>query len=263
MNRNPSEPWSVKHKPVAGTHFFFATAPIPCPYLPGRMERRLVAELVGPHADAFHDTLSQAGFRRSHRFAYVPVCRDCNACATVRIVVPAFQPSRTQRRVMARNRDLTGRDRAARATHEQFTLFHRYQDVRHAGGEMARMDFFDYQALVEDTPVDTRVFEFRDPAGTLIAACIADRVSDGLSAVYSYFDPRSPRSSLGTFIILWLVARARDLGLRHVYLGFWVADCGKMAYKASFQPLEAYTPEGWQPLRPDEPETTRHFRSSA
>lgn len=251
----------MKHKPVPGTHFFFATAPIPCPYLPGRMERRLVAELGGPHADAFHDTLSQAGFRRSHRFAYVPVCRDCHACATVRIVAPELRPSRTQRRILSRNADLVGRERPARATHEQFTLFHRYQNARHGGGEMARMDFFDYQALVEDTPVQTLVFEFRDAAGTLVAACIADRVSDGLSAVYSFFDPAAPRASLGTFMILWLVERAVALGLGHVYLGFWVADCPKMAYKGRFQPLEAYTPEGWQPLRPDDPETTRHFRS--
>ena len=245
----------------SGSRFFFATAPVPCPYLPGRMERRLVAELSGDGATAFHDVLSQAGFRRSHRFAYVPVCRDCTACATVRIVAPAMWRSRTQRKIWSRNLDLSGVERAPRATHEQYALFTAYQNERHSGGEMARMDFFDYQALVEDTPIETVVAEFRDPSETLVAVCITDRVRDGLSAVYSFFDPKAPQRSLGTYVILWLVERARTLGLEHVYLGFWIADCPKMTYKASFQPLEAYTPEGWRPLRPDDPHTTRPFRS--
>ncbi len=250
----------MKHKPLDGTRFFFATAAIPCPYLPGRMERRLVAELSGRDAVAFHNTLSLAGFRRSHRFAYVPACRDCTACATVRIVAPDFRPSRTQSRLWARNGDLKPVELPPQASYEQFSLFNAYQRARHADGEMARMDFFDYQALVEDTPVETSIVEFRDGADALIAACIADRVVDGLSAVYSFFDPLSPRRSLGSFMILWLVDRAKALGLNHVYLGFWVADCAKMSYKASFRPLEAYTPDGWKPLRPEDPETARYFR---
>jgi arginine-tRNA-protein transferase len=251
----------MKHKPVPGTRFFFATAPIPCPYLPGRMERRLVAELGTTDAVGFHDTLSQAGFRRSHRFAYIPVCRDCSACATVRIVAGSFRPSRTQRRLIARNAELTGSDAPPRATAEQYELFRAYQSVRHSGGEMARMDFFDYQALVEDTPVETSVAEFRDPQGHLVAACITDRVADGFSAVYSFFRPDMPRRGLGSYMIMWLVERARELQLPHVYLGFWVADCQKMAYKARFQPLEAYTPEGWKPLRLEEPDTWSYFRT--
>lgn len=251
----------MKHKPVPGTRFFFATAPIPCPYLPGRMERRLVAELGTTDAVSFHDTLSQGGFRRSHRFAYVPVCRACTACATVRIVVDGFRPSRTQRRMIVRNADLTGVYVPPRASAEQYELFRAYQSVRHSGGEMARMDFFDYQALVEDTPIDTSVAEFRDPQGNLVAACITDRVADGFSAVYSFFRPDMPRRGLGSYMIIWLVEKARELRLPHVYLGFWVADCQKMAYKAKFQPLEAYTPEGWRPLRLEEPETWSYFRA--
>lgn len=251
----------MKHKSVPATRFFFATAPIPCPYLPGRMERRLVAELGGPDAVAFHDALSQAGFRRSHRFAYVPVCRDCTACATVRICAGEFRPNRTQRRIFTRNEDLSGSPAPARATREQFRLFHAYQSSRHGGGEMSRMDFFDYQALVEDTPVETSVLEFRDGRGDLVAACVADRIADGFSAVYSFFSPEMARRSLGTFMILWLVERARYRALPYVYLGFWVADCPKMAYKAGFQPLEAYTPDGWQRLDPTRPDTTRHFRA--
>jgi leucyl-tRNA---protein transferase len=251
----------MKHKPVPGTRFFFATAPIPCPYLPGRMERRLVAELGTTDAVGFHDTLSQAGFRRSHRFAYVPVCRDCTACATVRIVAERFQLRRTQRRLAGRNADLIVREAPPRATTEQYELFRGYQADRHRGGEMARMDFFDYQALVEDTPVDTSVVEFRNPREELVAACITDRVADGFSAVYSFFRPDLPQRSLGSYMIIWLAERARALQLPYVYLGFWVADCPKMAYKVGFQPLEAYTPEGWRPLRVEDPETWKYFRS--
>jgi arginine-tRNA-protein transferase len=225
------------------------------------MERRLVAELGTTDAVSFHDTLSQAGFRRSHRFAYVPVCRDCTACATVRIVVDGFRPSRTQRRLIGRNADLTGIHVSPRATAEQYELFRAYQSVRHNGGEMARMDFFDYQALVEDTPVNTSVAEFRDSQGNLVAACITDRVADGFSAVYSFFRSDMPRRGLGSYMIIWLIEKARELQLPHVYLGFWVADCQKMAYKAKFQPLEAYTPEGWRPLRLEEPETWSYFRA--
>lgn len=251
----------MKHKPVPGTRFFFATAPIPCPYLPGRMERRLVAELGTSDAVAFHDTLSQAGFRRSHRFAYVPVCRDCCACATVRILAKRFHPRRSHRRLLTRNADLKGNHAPPVATREQYELFRSYQSVRHSGGEMARMDFFDYQALVEDTPVDTSVVEFRDPQGQLVGACISDRLADGFSAVYSFFRPDMPKRGLGSYMILWLVERARALNLPHVYLGFWVAECPKMAYKASFQPLEAYTPEGWRSLRVEDPDTWKYFRS--
>lgn len=251
----------MKHQPADGTRFFFATAPSPCPYLPDRLERRLVAELVGRDAVSFHDTLSQAGFRRSHRFAYMPVCRECTACAAVRVPVMRFRPSRTQRRIWARNADITGRETPGRASCEQFGLFNRYQSVRHSGGEMSRMDFFDYQALIEDTPVDTRVIEFRDPANTLVGGCITDRLSDGFSAVYSFFDPHARGRSLGTYIIMWLIEQARILDREHVYLGFWIADCVKMSYKAAFQPLEAYTPEGWKPLTPGDAETSRYFRS--
>ncbi|MGF1639346.1 MAG: arginyltransferase [Rhodospirillales bacterium] len=251
----------MKHRPVTGARFFFATAPMPCPYLPGRVERRLVTELAGPQVVAFHDQLSQAGFRRSHSIAYAPVCQDCSACAAVRIVADRFRPSRGQGRVWSRNRDLIVCETAPRATEEQFALFRSYQRSRHGDSDMARMDYYDYQTLVEDTAVDTRIFEFRDRTGALVAGCLTDRLADGFSAVYSFFDPSLSRRSLGTFVILWLVEHAKALGRRHVYLGYWVAGCSKMSYKARYQPLEAYTPEGWRPLRPDDPETARLFRA--
>jgi arginine-tRNA-protein transferase len=253
----------MKHRLTPSTRFFFVTAPLPCPYLPGRFERRLVTELAGRQVGAFHDALSRAGFRRSHGIAYVPVCRDCNACAAVRVLADAFSPNRNQRRVWTRNDDLIVAELPARATQEQYALFRSYQQARHSGGEMARMDFCDYQTLVEDTPVDTLIYELRLPSGRLVGACLTDRMSDGLSAVYSFFDNGCRRRSLGTFIILSLIERARSLGLPYVYLGFWVEECDKMSYKSRFRPIEAYTPEGWRLLEASDPPDELDFQSKA
>lgn len=241
----------MKHRLMPSSRFFFVTAPLPCPYLPGRFERRLVTELAGRQTTVFHDTLSRAGFRRSHGIAYAPVCRECNACAAVRVLTRTFEPNRTQRRIWRRNASLLVAECPPRATQEQYALFRGYQQARHGGGEMARMDFCDYQTLVEDTPVETMVVELRRPNGTLAGACLTDRMADGFSAVYSFFDTSEQRESLGTFMILWLIERAREQDLPYVYLGFWVADCAKMAYKASFQPLEAYNADGWTLLDPN------------
>lgn len=238
----------MKHKPLHGNRFFFATAPQPCPYLPGRVERRVVTELVGRGVGTLHDALSQAGYRRSHTIAYAPVCPECSACVAVRIVVADFTPSRSQQRVMRLNEDLRIEELSPTATSEQFALFSAYQKARHGDGDMSRMDYLDYQALVEETPVDTVLSEFRRPDGSLAAVCLADRLDDGLSAVYSFFDPRLSRRSPGTHMILWLVERANSLGLAYVYLGFWIEGCSKMSYKANFGPVEGFTHEGWQRL---------------
>ncbi len=221
---------------------------MPCPYLPGRIERRVVCELVGQDALNLYHRLSLAGFRRGHSIAYSPACPDCSACVSVRVIVNDFLPSRSQRRVLRRNSKVTAMEVPPRATEEQFTLFSAYQGVRHKGGEMEKMDFGDYQALVEDSPVRTALIEFRDSANALAGACIFDLVGDGISAVYSFFNPHSPRQCMGTYMILWLIERARRLNLDYVYLGFWIEDCQKMAYKTDFQPLEGYSPEGWKML---------------
>lgn len=238
----------MKYKPVRGTRFFFATSPLPCPYLPGRVERRIVTELVGRDAVQLHDALSLAGYRRSHGIAYAPACPDCNACTAVRILAQDFIRSRNHKRLWKTNKDLTAAYRAPKATEEQFDLFCGYLNARHADGDMSRMDFLDYRTLVEDTPVDTVVAEFRDPAKRLVAACLVDRVRAGLSAVYSFFDPAQPRRSLGSYMILWLIEQCVERGLDHVYLGYWVAGCDKMSYKSRFRPLEAYRPDGWYVL---------------
>ncbi len=242
----------MRHTRLHRTHFFFATAPLNCPYLENRVERRVVTELVGRDAEDMNDTLSRAGFRRSHSVAYAPICRDCNACLAVRVRVDDFTPSRSQRRVWKFNRSVDARDCLPVATTEQFDLFALYQNSRHGDGDMAKMDFRDYQALVEDTPVRTSLVELRDTRRRLVAACLYDRLADGLSAIYSFFDPELYRHSLGTYMILWLIEQARARALPHAYLGYWIAESPKMSYKAAFRPLEAYSPEGWRVLGEDE-----------
>lgn len=238
----------MRHTPLKGCQFFFTTTPLPCPYLDGKMERRVVTELVGRGANALHDTLSLSGFRRSHGIAYAPACPDCSACVPVRIDVAGFRPSRTQRRVANRNADLAAAERPPEATDDQYALFARYIRSRHGDGDMANMVEGDYRALVEDTPVESTVLELRDDDGILIAGCLVDRLSDGLSAVYSFFDPTLDKRSLGTFMVLWLVERARALKLPYVYLGYWIEESPKMAYKARFRPLEAFMDGRWTAL---------------
>lgn len=235
----------MRHQALPGTRFFFSTAPLPCPYISGRIERRVVTELVGRDADQLHDQLSLAGFRRSHGICYVPACPSCDACIAVRVVVDEFKPGKSLKRTIKQNADLTAEIVDAVATHEQYALFSEYQRARHGGGDMSKMDFLDYQALIEDTPVNTFVVEFRRANGTLIACCLVDELSDGLSAVYSFFDNRDVGRSLGTQMILWLIDEAYGRELPYVYLGFWIDGCSNMAYKARFKPLERVTPDGW------------------
>lgn len=238
----------MSYKPPRRPQFFYTTAPLPCPYLPGRTERKVVTEITGPDADLLHDRLSRAGFRRSHNIAYAPVCGGCNACIPIRIPTATFRPERTLRRIARANAPLEGFEVPARATTEQFQLFQRYQTARHGEGDMATMSFYDYRAMVEDTPIDTFIVEFRDPDDQLISACLTDRLGDGLSAVYSFFQPGLERRSLGTQAILWLIERARALGLGYVYLGYWVPESPKMAYKARFRPVEVLSGGVWRVL---------------
>lgn len=241
----------MDHIPLKRPHFFFTTAPLPCPYLPDRQERKIVTELSGPDAESLHEALSRAGFRRSHSIAYTPACPGCNACVPVRIRVDEFAPHRTLRRIARANETLSARQSVARATAEQYRLFARYQEARHAGGDMALMGFYDYRSMVEDSPIETFLVEFRSPDNQLRAAVLTDRMNDGLSAVYSFYDPDLPQASLGTYMILWLIGESLRRGLPYVYLGYWIAESGKMSYKARFTPLEAYGPGGWRLLTLD------------
>ncbi len=238
----------MSFKPPRRPQFFYTTAPLPCPYVPGRTERKVVTEISGADAESLHDRLSRAGFRRSHNIAYAPVCPGCNACVPIRIPVDGFRPDRTLRRVARDNAALTGLDVPARATAEQFELFQRYQQARHGDGDMATMSFYDYRAMVEDTPIETFIAEFRDADDVLVGACLTDRLGDGLSAVYSYFVPGQEKRSIGTFTVLWLIERAKALGLPYVYLGYWVPESRKMAYKARFRPCEVLQGGAWRVL---------------
>jgi leucyl-tRNA---protein transferase len=235
---------------LAPLHQFFATAPVPCPYVPGRSERKLIIELGGSEGAEFYDELSRAGFRRSHRYAYRPACRTCAACVPVRIAVDRFQHTRSTRRVRNANRDLGGALAAARATPDQFRLFCAYQRARHGDSEMATMTYADYRGMVEDTPVNTRIAEFRDTAGTLVAASLIDLLDDGISAVYSFYDPQQNKRSLGTWSILWLVEDCRQHARPYAYLGYWIAESPKMAYKARFPALERLSQDGWTDFAP-------------
>ncbi len=238
----------MSYKSPRRPQFFYTTAPLPCPYVAGRTERKVVTEVSGHDAEAMHDKLSRAGFRRSHNIAYAPVCPGCNSCIPIRIPVADFQPDRTLRRIAKANAELIGYDTPARATAEQYQLFQRYQQARHGDGDMATMSFYDYRAMVEDTPIETSVIEFREPDDRLIGACLTDRLGDGLSAVYSYFLPELDKRSLGTFTILWLIRRAREMNLPYVYLGYWVPESPKMAYKARFKPSEILQAGAWRTL---------------
>ncbi len=235
----------MQYKSYFDTLFFFSTSPVPCPYLPEQMERRVVTELIGRNASMMHDRLSAGGFRRSHSIAYAPACPSCGACAAVRVLAKNFRHSRSQRRILAKNSDLSVEETVPIATEEQYSLFARYQHQRHRGGDMSRMDYYDYQALIEDTPVETALVEFRDLDRKLVAVCLMDLMDNGLSAVYNFFEPDLSNRSLGSYMILWLINRARDLDLAYVYLGYWIPNSSTMSYKTSFRPIEIKKPEGW------------------
>ncbi len=245
----PSAIHERPHKQGLPRQVYYVLGESPCPYLAGRRERKLITEMAGDDATARYTLLSRAGFRRSHQFAYRPACSGCAACIPVRVDAAGFMTSRSLKRVAHANEGLSATQKPAQATREQFELFSRYIGSRHGGGEMADMTTLDYQGMVEQTRVDTRMVEFREADGRLVAACLFDRLEDGLSAVYSFFDPDLGRRSPGTYMVLWLIETARASGLAYVYLGYWIKDAPKMAYKSRFRPLEAFGPSGWRSLQ--------------
>ena len=233
---------------------FYLTAPALCPYLEGKLERKVFTHLVGPRAETDNDALTLCGFRRSQNIAYRPACENCSACISVRVLVNEFKPGRSFRRTVRQNGDLTAHLRPAEPTGEQYGLFRGYLDSRHAHGGMADMSVLDFAAMIEDTSVDTRIIEYRLNSAEgdidtglrpLVAVSLIDILNDGVSMVYSFFDPTMPARGLGTFMILDHIERTRQLGLPHLYLGYWVEQSPKMAYKARFQPQEHLTASGW------------------
>ncbi len=233
---------------------FFLTSPAPCPYLPGRQERKVFTHLVGERAPDLNDILTQGGFRRSQSIAYRPACETCRACISVRVLAKEFDPA-PFRRVLQANEDLVGHARAPVPTAEQYSLFRAYLDTRHADGGMADMTVLDYAMMVEDSHVRTQMIEYRRRgpdsgitgrgSGPLVAVALTDALTDGLSMVYSFYDPDARNRSLGTYLILDHIERARKLGYSNVYLGYWVEGARKMDYKGRFRPQERLMPDGW------------------
>ena len=234
---------------------FYLTAPSPCPYLDGREERKVFTHIVGRRAREINEVLTQGGFRRSQTIAYRPACESCRACVSVRVLAQEFVPSDNMRNVLKVNLDLVGTAIPNQPTSEQYSLFRRYLAIRHREGGMVDMSVLDYAMMVEDSHVETRIVEYRrrgpDTAihgrgqGPLVALCLTDELSDGLSMVYSFFDPDLASRSLGTFLILDHLARAKAKGLPYLYLGYWVEGSRKMDYKARFRPQERLLPSGW------------------
>jgi arginine-tRNA-protein transferase len=232
---------------------FYLTAPSPCPYLAGKEERKVFTHLVGERAGELNNILTQGGFRRSQSIAYRPACEGCRSCVSVRVVANEFSASRSMRRILNRNDDIVGELKVAVPTSEQYSIFRAYLDSRHRDGGMADMTVLDYAMMVEDSHIETRVVEYRRrtgdeagrQAGDLIAVALTDVLGDGLSMVYSFFEPDEAARSLGTFMVLDHIARAQQMGLAYVYLGYWVRGSRKMDYKSRFLPQERLTPDGW------------------
>ena len=239
---------------------FFVTNPSPCPYLPGKVERKVFTELSGRHASELNEALGRIGFRRSQSVAYRPSCIDCSACVSVRVLAAEFEATATQRKLLRRHADLEVSACKPWTTEEQYQLLRRYLKHRHPGGGMIDMDENDFADMVEQSPVKTFLIEYREPSngerpGRLVGACLTDQQADGLSMIYSFFEPEDPaRPGLGTYIILDHIVRAARAGLPYVYLGYWVEDSKRMAYKARYRPLEKLGPHGWHRFEPDQRE---------
>ncbi len=231
---------------------FFVTAPHPCPYVPGRMERKVFAELKGDDAGEMNEALGRIGFRRSQNVVYRPSCDACQACVSVRVVAPRFMPTASQKKLLRRHHDLEVQACEPWSTDEQWRLLQTYLAARHPVGGMASMDGYDYADMVEQSPVDTVVVEYREPSrdgrpGALVGCCLTDKQSDGLSMIYSFYDASNPtRRSIGNYIILDHIMRAGRAGLQYVYLGYWIDGCERMAYKTRYRPAEHLRAGVWK-----------------
>ena len=240
-------------EPPFRTLQFYATAPYPCSYLPGRLARSQVATPAHLIDSKVYANLVRSGFRRSGAFTYRPYCDGCRSCIPVRVLAQCFQANRTQQRTWRQHQTLITKVLPLTYQAEHYQLYRRYQATRHSGGDMEQDSHEQYAQFLLDSKVNTRLIEFREPAdstepGALRMVSVVDFLDDGLSSVYTFYDTSMARASYGTYSILWQIFQCHALGLNHVYLGYWIEGSKKMAYKSRFQPLEAFGPQGWESL---------------
>ena len=225
---------------------FYLTVEDPCSYLDGQIERKIFTKLDGENSTKYFDLLSQRGFRRSQNIAYIPACKTCNACKSSRLLVDEFRLSKSQKRVLSKNKGLTRKICPPHPTSQQFKLFRKYIKNRHGDGEMSDMDVMDYAKMIAETNVNSKVIEYYDADEVLVAAVLTDMMGDGVSMVYSFFDPDLEKRSIGTYMILDHIAYAQDSRLPFVYLGYYISGCGNMAYKDRFLPQERFDGNDWK-----------------
>ena len=235
----------LKDLPVVSLQFY-VTAPYSCSYLPQRKARSQVATPNHLIDGQVYSDLVQIGFRRSGVFAYRPYCDGCRSCIPLRIPVKEFTPTRTQRRVWKRNSGLRAEVGRLRFEDEHYLLYQLYQSVRHAGGGMDQDSREQYAQFLLQSRVDSQLIEYRDNYGQLKMVSIIDRLADGNSSVYTFYDPTEKQRSLGTYGILWQIEQCKSLQLEHLYLGYWIAESHKMQYKASFNPHETLQNGVWK-----------------
>lgn len=228
--------------------YFYTSRPSSCPYIPGNTEQMVFTDLRATHnPQKTHNLLSRTGYRRSQTIAYKPNCRECSACVAVRVKVGQFRRKSSFQRVWRRNGDVKVSVLPPKAKKEHYYLFQRYVMSRHAEGGMEDVNFEHFCSMIESAPIASRMVEFRHDYNKLIGACLTDILDDGISLVYSFFEPSLGGHSIGTHMILWHIEYARNIDLPFVYLGYWISGNSKMAYKDRFQPIQRYdTQLGWQ-----------------
>ena len=228
---------------------FYKTPQTVCPYLPDKKEQLLFIHLNDLHPDLTHDLMAKSGFRRSHGIVYKPDCENCSECQPIRVNVEKFKFSKKHNRIYKKNLDINSCEVKLLGSKEHYNLFYKYQNARHSSSNMSLMLFDDYKSMIEDSPVETILIEYRKKNGLLCAVALTDKLIDGYSMVYSFFEPEEQKRSLGNYIILDHIKKAKKYSLSHVYLGYYIKDCNKMSYKKNFKPLEILNKRNWNQYR--------------